>query len=80
MGHLADADHITDEGSDYCRSSWPGWRGRAREWTLITGLLQEAQAGRGAVLLVEGRSGIGKSRMLHITTTAAARAGLVLQP
>ncbi|MBD3142045.1 helix-turn-helix transcriptional regulator [Microbispora bryophytorum] len=76
MGHLADADHITDEGSDFWRSSWPGWRGRTREWTLITGLLQEAQAGRGAVLLVEGRSGIGKSRMLHITTTAAARAGL----
>src|SRR5689334_25187219 len=76
MGHLTDADRGTDDWSDFCRSSWPGWRGRAREWTIVAGVLQEARVGRGAVLLVEGRSGVGKSRMLGITTTAAARAEL----
>ncbi|MEU8177711.1 AAA family ATPase [Microbispora hainanensis] len=76
MGHLADADHRTDDRSGFCRSSWPGWRGRAREWALVVGALEAAKVGRGAVLLVEGRSGVGKSRLLDITTTAAAEAGL----
>ncbi|WP_084369978.1 helix-turn-helix transcriptional regulator [Microbispora sp. ATCC PTA-5024] len=76
MGHSANVEDETDDRSDFGRSSWPGWRGRAREWTLVVGLLQAAKVGRGAVLLVEGRSGVGKSRMLGITTTAAARAGL----
>ncbi|MEU8178698.1 AAA family ATPase [Microbispora hainanensis] len=76
MGHLTDADHRTDDRSGFCRSSWPGWRGRAREWALVVGALEAAKVGRGAVLLVEGRSGVGKSRLLDITTTAAAEAGL----
>ena len=63
-------------GSILCRSSWPGWRGRAREWELVVGLLQAAKVGRGGILLVEGRSGVGKSRLLGITATAAAKAGL----
>ncbi|WP_328709442.1 helix-turn-helix transcriptional regulator [Microbispora hainanensis] len=73
---MTDADRGTDDWSDFCRSSWPGWRGRAREWTIVAGLLQEARVGRGAVLLVEGRSGVGKSRLLGITTAAAPEAGL----
>ncbi|MEU7693774.1 MULTISPECIES: AAA family ATPase [Microbispora] len=73
---MTDADRGTDDWSDFCRSSWPGWRGRAREWTIVAGLLQEARVGRGAVLLVEGRSGVGKSHLLGITTAAAPEAGL----
>ncbi|MFC6085547.1 helix-turn-helix transcriptional regulator [Sphaerisporangium aureirubrum] len=56
-------------------SSWPGWRGRAGEWKLISGLLRAARVGRGGVLLVRGRSGVGKSRMLDVAAAAAARLG-----
>ncbi|MEO3876450.1 AAA family ATPase [Nonomuraea sp. B12E4] len=57
-------------------SSWPGWRGRTREWELVVGLIQAAQVGRGGVLLVEGQSGVGKSRLLDLAAAAAAKAGL----
>ncbi|WP_239095505.1 helix-turn-helix transcriptional regulator [Planotetraspora silvatica] len=76
MGHSTHADREAVDRSNFCRSSWPGWRGRAREWKLVVGLLQAAKVGRGGVLLVEGRSGVGKSRMLGITATAAAGMGL----
>ncbi|MEW9528743.1 AAA family ATPase [Microbispora sp. NPDC049125] len=76
MGHSTHVDRETGDRSGFCRSSWPGWRGRAREWKLVVGVLQAAKVGRGGVLLVEGRSGVGKSRMLGITAAAAARAGL----
>ena len=78
MGHSSHPDRETVDGSDFCRSSWPGWRGRAREWELVVGLLQATKVGRGGVLLVEGRSGVGKSRLLGITATAAAKAGLAV--
>ncbi|WP_433430682.1 helix-turn-helix transcriptional regulator [Nonomuraea sp. CA-141351] len=57
-------------------SSWPGWRGRTREWELLAGLIRAARAGRGGVLLVEGQPGVGKSRMLDVAATAAEEAGL----
>ncbi|MEU4534794.1 AAA family ATPase [Streptosporangium sp. NPDC023825] len=76
MGHSSRHDHETAHEPDLFRSSWPGWRGRAREWQLVVGLLQAAKIGRGGTILIEGRSGVGKSRMLDMAVTAAARAGL----
>ncbi|MEU7941293.1 helix-turn-helix transcriptional regulator [Microbispora bryophytorum] len=58
-------------------TSWPGWRGRVREWNLVVQVLKEARAGRGAVLLVEGRAGMGKSRLLAEAARAAARGGFM---
>jgi hypothetical protein len=58
-------------GLDSGWSSWPGWRGRAREWNLVTKALREARAGRGGVLLVEGRAGMGKSCLLRQAVDAA---------
>ncbi|GAA4629297.1 LuxR family transcriptional regulator [Actinoallomurus vinaceus] len=55
-----------------------GWRGRTREWRLVEGLLRAAQSGRGGVLLVEGRSGIGKSRLLAEAIDAAAARGFTI--
>ena len=52
--------------------SWHSWRGRDREWSVVTRLLQAAETGRGGALLVEGPSGIGKSRLLAKATDAAA--------
>ncbi|MBP2706459.1 AAA family ATPase [Microbispora sp. RL4-1S] len=62
--------------SNFCRSSWPGWRGRAREWELVVRSLQTTKVGRGGILLVEGRSGVGKSHLLRMAATTAAKAGL----
>src|SRR5688572_2277447 len=76
MGHSSRHDHENGNEPDLCRSSWPGWRGRAREWQLVVGLLQAAKIGRGGTILIEGRSGVGKSRMLDMAVAAAARAGL----
>ncbi|GAA4559697.1 helix-turn-helix transcriptional regulator [Planotetraspora kaengkrachanensis] len=59
-------------GLDSGWSSWPGWRGRAREWSVVADALREARTGRGAVLLVEGRSGMGKTRLLKEAAGAAA--------
>jgi DNA-binding CsgD family transcriptional regulator len=58
--------------------SWRGWRGRAREWSVVTRLLQAAEAGRGGVLLVEGPSGAGKSRLLAEAMDAAAGHGFMI--
>jgi DNA-binding CsgD family transcriptional regulator len=57
--------------------SRPGYRGRAREWRVVTRLLRAAGAGRGGVLLVEGPSGIGKSRLLAEAVEAAAKRGFM---
>ena len=58
--------------------SWHGWRGRAREWSVVTRLLRAAEAGRGGVLLIEGLSGMGKSRLLAEAVNAAAKRGLIV--
>jgi DNA-binding CsgD family transcriptional regulator/tetratricopeptide (TPR) repeat protein len=55
-----------------------GWRGRAREWGVITRLLRAAKAGRGGVLLVVGPSGIGKSRLLAEAVNAADGHGFMI--
>ncbi|MEO3813238.1 AAA family ATPase [Sphaerisporangium sp. B11E5] len=74
MGDLSHRAQGTGPGSR--DASWPGWRGRAGEWKLVDDLLRAAGAGRGAVLLIEGRPGVGKSRMLDVAAAAAARAGI----
>ncbi|WP_185792500.1 helix-turn-helix transcriptional regulator [Actinoallomurus bryophytorum] len=58
--------------------SWPGYRGRAGEWRLVTRLLRAAEAGRGGVLLIEGPSGMGKSRLLAEAIDAAAEHGFMI--
>jgi DNA-binding CsgD family transcriptional regulator len=60
------------------RDSRQGWRGRTREWGVVTGLLDAAQAGRGGVLLVDGPSGIGKSSLLTEALDAAAERGFMV--
>jgi ATP/maltotriose-dependent transcriptional regulator MalT len=66
------------DGLDRERPSRPGWRGRNREWRAIADLLRAAEAGRGGTLLVEGRSGIGKSRLIGEAADAAAARGFML--
>ncbi|MGP4098340.1 helix-turn-helix transcriptional regulator [Nonomuraea sp. KM90] len=76
---MGEASHHATEaagGPDSRRSSWPGWRGRAREWGLVVGSIKAARAGRGGVLLVEGPSGAGKSHLLGLAAAAAERSGL----
>ncbi|MFL6052854.1 MAG: AAA family ATPase [Actinoallomurus sp.] len=68
----------TSSGIDLGGSSRPGWRGRDREWQVLAGLLRAAVSGRGGVLLVEGESGVGKSRLLAEAVEAAAGLGFVL--
>jgi DNA-binding CsgD family transcriptional regulator len=68
----------TSGGVDPEGLSWRGWRGRAREWSVVNRLLRAAETGRGGVLLVEGPSGIGKSRLLAETVDAAARRGFMI--
>ncbi|WP_158566694.1 helix-turn-helix transcriptional regulator [Actinomadura craniellae] len=59
--------------------SRPGWRGRDRESRAITDLLRAAaEGGRGGVLLVEGQSGMGKSRLLAEAIDVAAGHGFML--
>lgn len=60
------------------RYSWRGWRGRDREWAAVAELLRAAETGRGGVLLVEGQSGMGKSRLLAEAADAAAGRGFAL--
>jgi DNA-binding CsgD family transcriptional regulator/tetratricopeptide (TPR) repeat protein len=55
-----------------------GLRGRAGEWSVVTRLLRSAEAGRGGVLLVEGPSGIGKSRLLAEAVDVAAERGFMI--
>ncbi|MET8141413.1 AAA family ATPase [Sphaerisporangium sp. NPDC005288] len=74
MGEVSH-DVLTAGGPGSDASSWPGWRGRGREWELIARLLRAARASRGGVLLVEGPPGVGKSRMLDVAARTALRRG-----
>jgi hypothetical protein len=65
-------------GVDLGRSSRRDWRGRSREWRTVTALLRAAEESRGGVLLIEGQSGMGKSRMLGDAIEAAAGRGFML--
>ncbi|MEW9530436.1 AAA family ATPase [Microbispora sp. NPDC049125] len=76
MGVSSRPDQETSLEPDFARTSWPGWRGRAREWGLVAGLIQAARDGRGGILLVEGRPGVGKSRLLDMAAITAAGAEL----
>ncbi|MET7328957.1 AAA family ATPase [Nonomuraea sp. NPDC005650] len=67
MKRKGNRPHIADA------SSRPGWRGRASEWRPVAALLQAIETGRGSMVLVEGRSGMGKTQLLHRATEAAAR-------
>jgi KaiC/GvpD/RAD55 family RecA-like ATPase len=53
-------------------------RGRNEELDVALSMLRAAEAGRGGVLLVEGEPGIGKSRFLEESVTAAAARGFTL--
>ena len=64
--------------ADLGRASRRGWRGRSREWTILIDLLDAVKECRGGVLLVEGRCGMGKSRMLADAVEAAAERGFAL--
>lgn len=64
--------------TDLYWSSRRGWRGRSREWEAVAGLLRAAEDSRGGALLVEGQSGIGKSRLIGEAIDAAAARGFVL--
>ena len=53
--------------------------GRAREWLLLSDALGRAMSGHGAVLLLAGPAGIGKTRLLdELAGLAAARGAQVL--
>ena len=49
--------------------------GRDRELARVTGLLDEARAGRGRLLLCTGEAGIGKTRLAEETAAVAAAGG-----
>ncbi|MGC9332671.1 MAG: BTAD domain-containing putative transcriptional regulator, partial [Anaerolineae bacterium] len=52
--------------------------GREREWTQLSGVLEQALDGRGRVVLVAGEPGIGKTRMLEeLAGLATARGARV---
>ena len=53
-------------------------RGRDKELDVALGLIRAAEAGRGGVLLVEGEPGIGKTRFLEETSTAASARGFTV--
>ena len=53
--------------------------GREREWTQLSGVLQQALDGRGQIVLVAGEPGIGKTRLLEeLAGLATARGARVL--
>ena len=52
----------------------PGLHGREAETSVLSRALDRAAAGRLAVVLAEGEAGIGKTRLLAETLTAAAAA------
>jgi DNA-binding NarL/FixJ family response regulator len=57
-----------------------GLVGRARERAAIDGVLAGLEAGAGAVVVIEGEPGIGKSRVLaHVAASAAQRGATVLE-
>jgi hypothetical protein len=49
--------------------------GRDRELARVTGLLDEARAGRGRLLLCTGEAGIGKTRLAEETAAVAVARG-----
>jgi ATP/maltotriose-dependent transcriptional regulator MalT len=49
--------------------------GRDRELARVVGLLDEARAGRGRLLLCMGEAGIGKTRLAEETAALAAAQG-----
>jgi tRNA A37 threonylcarbamoyladenosine biosynthesis protein TsaE len=57
-------------------SSMPGLRGRDSELDVIGETLMQARVGRGAVVLVEGRGGFGKTRFLNGAASMARCAGI----
>ncbi|MFB9838277.1 ATP-binding protein, partial [Actinoallomurus acaciae] len=65
-------------GVDLERSSRRGWRGRGREWRAVSAAIVAAERSRGSVVLVEGQSGMGKSRLLSDAIEAAAARGFML--
>jgi DNA-binding CsgD family transcriptional regulator len=52
--------------------------GREREWELLSGQFADALAGRGALLLVSGAAGIGKTTLVHALGSVAVAQGCVL--
>ena len=52
--------------------------GREREWELLSGQLADALAGRGALLLVSGAAGIGKTTLVRALGEVAAGQGCVV--
>ena len=50
--------------------------GREREWSRIVRALADARRGTGSVLLVEGETGVGRSRILADAVAAANRQGM----
>jgi DNA-binding CsgD family transcriptional regulator len=78
VGAPPSASDTAAGGVDLGRSSRRGWRGRGREWRIVTALLRTAEDSRGGVLLIEGQSGMGKSRMLGDAIEAAAGRGFML--
>src|SRR5258706_15272622 len=58
--------------------SAPSFVGRERELAAMTGWLDGAVAGRGAIALVSGEPGIGKSRLLETVAARAADAGFAV--
>ncbi|GLY80761.1 helix-turn-helix transcriptional regulator [Actinoallomurus iriomotensis] len=55
-----------------------GRRGRDREWRVLTRALCAAEGGRGGVVLVDGQSGMGKTRLLAEAAEAAADRGFTI--
>ncbi len=51
-------------------------RGRSRETAAIDATLSDALGGRGGVVVIEGRAGFGKTRLLEEALSLAERAGL----
>lgn len=58
------------------RRAVPVLRGREQEFAALTGLLEDAERGKGGLLLIEGAPGSGKSRLLEEARLAAGRRGL----
>jgi DNA-binding CsgD family transcriptional regulator len=59
------------DGADHLAA--PVLRGRDRELAVVGEMLDRARSGEGAVLLVEGRAGMGKSRLLAEAQRMAQR-------
>ncbi|HVD29463.1 MAG TPA: ATP-binding protein, partial [Mycobacteriales bacterium] len=53
------------------RSTSPVLRGRRRECAALASLLDGVRGGRGAVLVLRGEAGVGKSALLDFAADAA---------